>query len=111
MIDNYEIQDVNYNIVNINRVPTEILKLFNNSAQSANENNEISLLDCIQEYSFKSNFTEHQICDVLSDDELFKNILLNSCNSSNYKICMDDSINNEEQEQVKDITDSSLWDL
>jgi hypothetical protein len=106
----YNIEDVDYNISNINKIPAEILKLFNNSTESANPNNEISLLDCIQEYSFKSIFSEEQICDVLSDDELFKNILLDTCNSIKYKIHMEDT-EVEPQEQIKDITDSSLWDM
>lgn len=105
----YDIQDVDYIILNINKIPAEILKLFNNSAESANGNNKLSLLDCIQEYSFKSMYSEEQICDVLSDDELFKYILLDDCNVNNYGIILDDEMVNIES--CKDITDPNLWEV
>lgn len=101
---NPEIVEVNFNPPVYN-ISAEILKLFNNGKQSANSNNMISLMDCIQEYIFKSSYSEDEIYDVLAEDNIFQDILHSELLKNKY-IRGEDLQNHQE-----DITNISLWNI
>lgn len=86
------------------KIGEEILKLFSQCQDSANDNNDIGLVNCIQEYIFKSKYSEEEILDVLEDDDIFKNILHNECLKHNY-------IKDETYSLKEDITDIKLWEM
>jgi hypothetical protein len=101
-MENEEILDVNYNPLP-HKIGEEILKLFNNGKCSANPNNEISLMDCVLEFTFKSKYTEEEIFNILEEDEIFKNIL--------HKDCIGEKYYREEVSDEEDMTDLSLWSV
>ena len=99
-----EITEVNFSPALYN-ISSEILKLFNNCKNSANENNSISLLECIQEYTFKSSYSEEEVLDMLSEDNIFQDILHSELLKNKF-------IRGEELKvHQEDITDILLWSI